>query len=73
MTTQFNKQVFEDELYKFVTDKVNAEFPELLKSGGDMLKAQRQILQAIHFVIEETVVQITYALILSNGNKLGNP
>jgi hypothetical protein len=65
MTIQFNQKAFEDELYEFVTAKVNAAFPELLKNGEDVLKAQRQVLQAIHFVIEETVTQITYALMLT--------
>lgn len=57
----FDKQAFEDELYAFVTARVNGVFPKLFDNGGDILKAQRQMLQAIHFVIEETVAQITYS------------
>jgi hypothetical protein len=69
MITQFNKQAFEDELYEFVTNKVNSVFPQLLNNGDDILKTQRQMLQSIHFVIEETITQIAYGLILSQ--KLG--
>jgi len=65
MTTQFNQQAFEDELYEFVTNKVNGVFPQLLNNGDDILKTQRQMLQSIHFVIEETITQIAYGLILS--------
>lgn len=70
MVTQFNQQAFEDELYEFVTNKVNGVFPQLLNNGDDILKAQQQMLQSIHFVIEETITQIAYGLILSQ--KLGN-
>lgn len=57
----FDKQAFEDELYEFVTNKVNGVFPQLFNNGGDVLKAQRQMLHSIHFVVEETINQITYA------------
>lgn len=69
MTIQFNQQAFEDELYEFVTNKVNGVFPQLLNNGDDILKTQRKMLQSIHFVIEETITQIAYGLILSQ--KLG--
>ena len=53
----FNKQQFEDELYNFVTARINAVYPELVKSGGDIGNFHRQFLQAVHFVVEESVVQ----------------
>ena len=59
--TSFDKHTFENELYEFVTARVNEVFPKLFNNGGDILKAQRQMLQAAHFVIEETITQITYA------------
>ena len=59
--TSFDKQAFENELYEFVTARVNSVFPQLFNSGGDVLKTQRQMLQAIHFVIEETLTQLTYS------------
>jgi hypothetical protein len=57
MSTQFNKQKFEDKVYALVTAEVNEVFPTLVQTGGDILTFHRQLLQAIHFVIEETVVQ----------------
>ena len=58
----FNKQAFEDRLYELATAEVNAVLPELVKIGGDVLKFQRQFLQAFHFVIEETVVQCLHGI-----------
>ena len=60
-TFSFDKRAFENELYEFVTNRVNSVFPQLFTNGGDILKAQRQMLQAMHFVIEETITQIAYA------------
>ena len=64
--TSFDKQAFENELYEFVTNRVNSVFPHLFNSGGDILKTQRQMLQAMHFVIEETITQIAYGYGLIN-------
>ena len=57
-TSSFDKQAFENELYEFIINRVNNVFPQLFINGGDILKAQRQMLQAMHFVIEETITQI---------------
>ena len=53
----FNQQQFANELYEFVTTRINAVYPELVRSGGDVGNFHRQFLQAIHFVVEESVVQ----------------
>ena len=68
-TSSFDKRAFEDELYEFVTNRVNNVFPQLFNSGGDVLEAQRQMLQAAHFVLEETITQITYAYGLMTLNQ----
>jgi hypothetical protein len=65
----FDKQTFENELYDFVTSRVNKTFPQLSNSGSEILKAQRQMLQAIHFVIEEIINQITYGYGLTMLNQ----
>ena len=74
MTTQFNQQAFEDKIYELATTEVNAVLPELVKNGGDVLEFQRQFLQAIHFAVEESVVQILYGIKLvtqAQANKEG--
>jgi hypothetical protein len=53
----WNKNKFEDELYDFVTARINTVYPELVRTDGDVLKFNRELLQAIHFVVEESVVQ----------------
>lgn len=68
-TSSFDKRAFENELYEFVTNKVNGVFPQLLNNGDDILKTQRQLLQAMHFVIEETITQIAYAYGLMTLNQ----
>ena len=60
--TTFNKQAFEDRLYELATAEVNAVLPGLVKAGGDVLKFQRQFLQAFHFVIEESAVQCLHGI-----------
>ena len=56
----WNKPKFEDELYGFVTARINAVYPEIVRTDGDVLKFNRELLQAIHFVVEESVVQNMY-------------
>ena len=60
--TTFNKQAFEDRLYEMTTAEVNAVLPGLVKTGGDVLMFQRQLLQAFHWTIEETVVQCLHGI-----------
>lgn len=72
MTIQFNKQAFEDKIYELATAEINAVLPGLVKTGGDVLKFQRQFLQAIHYAIEESVVQILYSIkLMAQVNKEG--
>ena len=58
----FNRQAFEDKIYEIATAEVNAVLPSLMSNGGDVLKFQRQLLQAFHFAIEEIVVQCLHGI-----------
>lgn len=70
MTTSFNKQQFEDKIYEVVTSEVNNFFKKGDYNQSDALKTQRQMLQALHFIAEETISQIVWGmLIMMNVNK----
>ena len=57
---EFPRQQFEDKVYELVVNTMN-EYFSIPGSDSDILKVTRQMLQALHFVIEEEVVQILYA------------
>ena len=70
----FNKVKFEDELYAFVTTRVNDFFSAVLKDENkelpnEALKFQKQLLHAFHFVIEETLTQVFYGTCIYMGGK----
>lgn len=56
----FNQQHFEDKVYELVVGMAN-EYFSTPRSDAETLKAIRQILKALHWVIEEQVVQVLYA------------
>lgn len=69
----FNQQQFEDKLYALVTSEVNAFFNNREVIPSEAIKAQQQILHSLHFVIEETIAQIVYGvLMMMNAGKGGN-
>lgn len=64
----FDKERFEQSIYKLVTQEVNAVYSELFQKDTvqqEGFRVQRQIIQALHFIIEETVMQISYGLAIS--------
>lgn len=56
---EFPKQPFENKVYELVVNLMN-EYFAVPRSDSEVLKATRQMLQALHFVIEEEVVQVLY-------------
>lgn len=69
----FDQIDFERRFYALVTEEVNAVFSALLRSGKSSLqqeglKFQREIMESLHSIAEETAVQIFYGL-LTNKEK----
>lgn len=66
----FDQERFKKSIYKLVTKEVNAVYSELSNKNmvqQEGFRVQRQVIQALHFVIEETVVQISYGLAISSS------
>jgi hypothetical protein len=61
---RFNQQQFEDKVYALVTREMNAFFSGREPAQAEIVSAQKQILHSLHFVIEETITQIIYALLM---------
>ena len=64
----FNAKKFEQKVYRLVTKEVNAVFSKILKGDKrevqkEGIKVQKQVMEILHFVTEETAVQILYGLI----------
>jgi hypothetical protein len=69
----FNAKEFHDEVHALVTKRVNVIFADIVNRKDDSkminaLKAQRDIVRALHEVTEDTIVQILYGLIVNRNN-----
>ena len=67
----FNPALFEEKIYAFVTQEVNNVFSELLTkgmAGQDGVRVQKQMMEALHSVTEETVMQISYGLLIRKSS-----
>ncbi len=68
----FNQQEFEEKVYWLVTDEVNHVFAELIASGdkdrlnGEAIRINRQIMQGLHYVVEEIVTQNLCGLLVNH-------
>ena len=63
----FSSADFEQKVYDFVTRQVNDIFLDLLARNEverEGIRVQRQILEALHDVAEETNAQISYGLVI---------
>ena len=67
----FNQQQFEDKVYELVTSEINAFFNGREFVQADVVNAQKQILHSLHFVVEETIAQIIYGLLIMANAKGG--
>lgn len=65
----FNQQQFEDKVYELVTREINAFFNSREFVQADVINAQKQILHSLHFVIEETISQIVYGMLMMANAK----
>lgn len=66
----FNQKQFEKKIYALVTQEVNEVFSTLLKTDRSTIqtegiKIQREVMQVLHSIIEETVTQILCGLLLN--------
>ena len=64
----FNKQHFEDQVYALVVSLVN-EYFSTPRTPTETIKALREMLQALHFVIEEEITQIVYGLLMLSNKR----
>lgn len=62
----FSATDFENKVYAFVTKEVNDTFSALPKgtSQQERFRMQGQMMKALHLVTEETIMQISYGLML---------
>lgn len=63
----FSSTDFENKVYAFVTKEVNDVFSALLAKGlsqQESFRMQGQMMKALHSVTEETIMQISYGLML---------
>ena len=67
----FNQQQFEDKVYELVTREINAFFNSGKFAQAEIINAQKQILHSLHFVIEETISQIVYGMLMMANAKGG--
>lgn len=64
----FNAKKFEQDVYGLVTKEVNTIFSKILKGDKravqkEGIKIQKQVMEILHFVTEETAMQILYGLL----------
>ena len=70
----FDQIDFERKFYTLITEEVNAAFSQLMSSNkfslrndADLikegLKMQRQIMEALHAITEESVIQMSFGLL----------
>lgn len=64
----FNKKKFEQKVYTLVTQEVNDVFSKILRGDKSAvqkegIKVHRQVMETLHFVVEETAIQILYGLL----------
>jgi hypothetical protein len=65
----FNPTLFEQKVYDLVTQEVNNAFSVLIAKGApsqEGFKIQRQMMEALHSVTEETILHISYGLAIRN-------
>jgi hypothetical protein len=65
----FNPKQFENRVYTLVTKEVNKAFSALLKKDNSVIelegiKMQKQVMKALHCVVQETAIQILYGLLV---------
>lgn len=65
----FNPKQFEKRVYTLVTKEVNKAFSALLKRDNRVIelegiKMQKQVMEALHCVVQETAIQILYGLLV---------
>lgn len=71
----FNQKEFEEKIYFLVINEVNHTFSKLFSSSnkdelvGKAVKINRQIMQVLHYVIEEIVTQNLYGLLMAQDEK----
>jgi len=69
----FNAEKFKQNVYELVTKEVNTVFSEILKGDKravqkEGIKVQKQVMEMLHFVTEETAMQILYGLLAHSGD-----
>ena len=69
----FKQQQFEDKVYELVTREINDFFSSGEFAQAEIINAQKQILHSLHFVIEETISQLVYGILMMANAQGGKP